>query len=188
MSAASIKIPKDATIWIDSLFNLEYPITTSQSLFEEYWPLISSVYTKLGGKLIQQNGTVEVQKYECRLRKSKKTGKAPPPKTIGNGGIKKRHGRTGREKGQCNVRIKTTRTLEAFPPTVTIERLDENKHSHTIEQSRKIAPSELAVQIAEQEATKGYAPAQVLNEFPGPGGLEGETLIEQIGGAHVDRY
>jgi hypothetical protein len=37
---------------------------------------------KIGGNFIQQNGTVQVQKYECRLRKSKKAGKAAPPKTM----------------------------------------------------------------------------------------------------------
>jgi hypothetical protein len=35
-------------------------------------------------------------------------------------------------------------TLEAFPPTITIERLGENAHSHTLERSREITPSELA--------------------------------------------
>jgi hypothetical protein len=34
-----------------------------------------TVYTKIGVKLIQQNGTVEVQKYECRLGKRKRLAK-----------------------------------------------------------------------------------------------------------------
>jgi hypothetical protein len=80
------------------LFDLECPITISHSQFEEYWPLISTVYTK-------QNGTVEVQRYEGHLRKSKRNGKAPLPKTIDNGAIKKRHGRIVCDKGQCNVWI-----------------------------------------------------------------------------------
>jgi hypothetical protein len=63
-------------------------MTIFHSQFGEYWPLISTVYTKLGGKNIQQNGTVEVQRYECRLRKSNKNGKAPLPQTINNGAIK----------------------------------------------------------------------------------------------------
>jgi hypothetical protein len=67
--------------------------------------------------------------------KVKKAGKAAPPKTIDNGGIKKRHGRTICDKGHCDVRIKITRILEAFPPTVTIERLDENTHRHTLERT-----------------------------------------------------
>jgi hypothetical protein len=95
---------------------IECPITISQSQFEEYWPLMSTVYTKIGGKLIQQNSTVEVQKYECRLRKRKRLAKHLRQKTIDNSGIKKRHGRTIRNKGPCYVRIKITRTLEAVPP------------------------------------------------------------------------
>jgi hypothetical protein len=38
-------------------------------------PLSAGAYTKIGGKPIQQNGTVEVQKYECRLRKRKRLAK-----------------------------------------------------------------------------------------------------------------
>ena len=50
----------------------------TESEFDEYWPLMSTVYTKIRGLLLQQNGELEVQKYECRLRKSKKGGKPPP--------------------------------------------------------------------------------------------------------------
>jgi hypothetical protein len=88
--------------------------------------------------------------------KVKKAGKAAPPKTIDNGGTKKRHGRTICDKGQCDVRLKIIRNIEAFPPIVTIERLDENTHSHTLGRSRELAPSELTVKIAGQEGSKGY--------------------------------
>jgi hypothetical protein len=39
------------------------------------------------------------------------------------------------DKVHCDVRIKITRTLGAFPPTVTIERLDENTHRHTLDRT-----------------------------------------------------
>ena len=106
----------------------------TESEFDEYWPLISAVYTKIGGLLLQQNGEVQVQKYECRLRKSKKGGK-PPPR-----GVKKCYGKTVRVPGLCDVRINTTRTVSA-PVTITIQRLYEYEHRHTLERSREIAPS-----------------------------------------------
>ena len=72
---------------------------------------MSTVYTKIGGLLLQQNGELEVQKYECRLRKSKKGGK-PPPGPAGE--VKKCYGKTVRVPGLCNVRIKITRTVSVM--------------------------------------------------------------------------
>jgi hypothetical protein len=125
-------------------------------------------------KLYQQNGKVEVQKYECRLCKSKKNGKAHPPKTIDNGGIKNRHSRTIRDNGQCDVRI-NSRSISA---TVTIERMHENTHSYSLERSCGFAQSELAIQIAGHEASKGHAPIQVLKALRGAGKLNGKTHRE----------
>jgi hypothetical protein len=91
MSAALIQIPKDATSWCDSLSNLEYPMTISHFQFEEYWPLISTVlYKTRWKKKYTTKWHSRGPRYECRLCKSKKNG---------NGAIKKRHGRTVREKG-----------------------------------------------------------------------------------------
>ena len=56
------------------LFDLTKPVTMSPEVFDKIWPYVDSVYTRLQQELLQQNGTVRVQKYECRLRKSKKPG------------------------------------------------------------------------------------------------------------------
>ena len=66
-------ISSDALHYRNMLFNLNEPVTMSPELFEEVWPYIDSVYTKLQGELLQAYGKVRVQKYECRLRKSKKS-------------------------------------------------------------------------------------------------------------------
>jgi hypothetical protein len=61
------------------------------------------------------------------------------------------------------------------PLTVTIECLNENIHSHTLERSRELAPAEIAIKTAGQEASKGYAQAQVLNVCQGARRVEGNT-------------
>jgi len=69
------------------------------------------------GLLPQKNGTIEIQNYECRLRKSKQSGKAPTPKN----GVRKRYGTTVRQSGLCYVRSKTTLTMNQ-PIVITIDR------------------------------------------------------------------
>ena len=86
-----------------------------------------------------------------------------------------------------DVRIRVVRTVSA-PITITIQRLDEHEHSHTLEWSREIAPSTLALHLAATEAAKGYAPAQVLNALRGIGTPEGSTRLIEVGGAHLTRY
>jgi hypothetical protein len=188
MTTNLIPIPEDAAERSQILFHLTKPITLPYSEFEKYWPLVNTVFTKSRGLLLQQNNTVEVQKYECRLRKSKKPGKAPPSQNPN--GVKKRHGTTIREPGQCNVRIKTTRTLTTDPSqsTVTIERLDDHEHSHDLERSREIAPSGHAIQLAHAEAEKGYSAAQILNALRGVGTATGSQRLDEAGGTHLKRY
>ena len=44
----------------------------TESEFDEYWPLMSTVYTKIGGLLLQQNGELEVKNTSAiyvRVRK-----------------------------------------------------------------------------------------------------------------------
>ena len=183
MSAALIPLPTNTPQWCD--FYFIFPnLWLWQSEFDEYWPLISTVYTKIGGLLQQQNGELEVQKYECRLRKSKKGGKPPP-----TAGVKKCYGATIRVPGLCVVRIKTSRTVSA-PITITIQRLDEYEHRHTLERSREIAPSKLVLYLAATEAAKGHTPAQVLNALRGIGEHPRvlNALLKYVGGAHLTRY
>ena len=98
-------------------------------------------------------------KNTSAVRKSKKGGKPPP-----TAGVKKCYGTTVRVPGLCDVRIEISRTVSA-PITITIQRLDEHEHSHTLERSREIAPSTLALHLAAIEVAKGCALAQVLNEL-----------------------
>ena len=71
MSEAMMPISADALHQRTMLFELSKPVTMSSQLFDEAWPYIDSVYTKLQSELLQAHGTLRVQKYECRLWKSK---------------------------------------------------------------------------------------------------------------------
>jgi len=55
------------------LFELSKPVIISPEIFNEIWPYVDSVYSKLQQELLH---TVRVQKYECRLRKSRKSSTA----------------------------------------------------------------------------------------------------------------
>ena len=136
MTTSLIPIPENAIFWSDTLFKLSKPTILTADEFDAYWPLVS---TKIGGVLKQQNGDVEVQKYECRLRKSK-TGSRPPPL---KDGVKKRYGTTVRQPGLCQGYA-----YLAEPVVVTIERMDEEQHQHDLDRSREVAPSSLAIQLA----------------------------------------
>ena len=140
MSSSLIPIADDSIYWSSLLFDLTQPVLLTEQQYDAYWPLISTVYTKIGGLLLQKNGTIEVQNYECRLRKSKKPGQVPP-----KDGVKKRYGSTVRQSGLCKVRIKTTRTVNQ-PIVITIERLGNDEHLHSLDRSREVAPSALSIQ------------------------------------------
>lgn len=76
------------------LFSLhaDPPLSLSKELFDEVWPYISCVYS-LKQRREQKNDMAIVEKYECRLRKSRKSS------TIKDGqDIKRRHGSSIREK------------------------------------------------------------------------------------------
>jgi hypothetical protein len=88
--------------------------------------MVDSIYKKLGGNLKQKKGTVEVQKYECRLRKSQKSSTARP--ATDEKKIKRRHSSI-RIAGQCEVQIKVTRSLIESVGVVTIERTREQAYS-----------------------------------------------------------
>jgi len=163
MTTALIPIPGNATIW-----SIEKPVVMTADGFDTYWPLVSTVYTKIGSVLTQQRGDVLVQKYECRLRKSKKGGKAPPARE----GVKKKYSATIRRPGLCQVRMKITRTVAA-PVTVTIERLDSEEHHHDLERGGEIA-------LATAEAEKGYAAAQVMNVLKGVGTPQGNARLLSV--------
>jgi hypothetical protein len=100
-----------------------------------------------------------VQHFECPLRNSKKTGTNMANK---EGRVVKNRITSSRVKDLCQVRMKRTRTITE-PITVTIERKDENKHPHGLEESfRLCGPPSAVKRIVQQEASKDYTAAQIL--------------------------
>jgi len=73
MSEAMMPISTDALHHRAMLFDLSKPVTMSPKTFDKMWPYVDLVYTKLQQELLQAHGRVRAQKYECRLRKSKKS-------------------------------------------------------------------------------------------------------------------
>jgi len=90
---------------------------------------VDSVYSKLQQELLQAHGTVRVQKYECRLRKSKKSSTTQDA----DGKVIKRRHSSIRDAHLCNVRIKVLRPVDST--VVIIERLDKHTHTHDIGES-----------------------------------------------------
>jgi hypothetical protein len=62
MTSTLIPIPENAEFWCNKLFYLHTPIVLTAEEFDTYWPLISTVYTKLSGYTSQQNGEVTVRR------------------------------------------------------------------------------------------------------------------------------
>ena len=165
------------------LFDLSKPVTMSSDTFSETWPYVDSVYTKLRGEELQAYGTVRVQKYECRLRKSKKssTTRGAPDNKV----IKRRHSSI-RDQGLCQVRIKVSRPVDGS--AVTIERLDEYTHTHDIEESFRVKKPSILVNYIAIEAAKNYSASQIFHAFRGAGTAEGSERLASIGGSSLRRY
>jgi hypothetical protein len=179
-----INVPEQADQYKKILFDLEKPVVLSAEQFDTFWPLVDSVWTKLGNRTIQQNGTVEVQHWECRLRKSKKTGTNVAKK---EGRVVKSRITSVRVKDLCQVRMKTTRTLNE-PITITIERKDENTHTHSLEESfRLCGPPSAVKRIVHQEASKDYTAAQIFHALKGAGKIEVSAALDAIGGSSLKR-
>ncbi|KAA8893707.1 hypothetical protein FN846DRAFT_499967 [Sphaerosporella brunnea] len=180
-----ITVPEQADYYKEILFNLENPVVLSVEQFDTYWPLTDAVWTKIGGKTLQQNSTVEVQHYECRLRKSKKTGTNVAEK---EGRVVKNRITTSRVKDLCQVRMKMTRTLTE-PITVTLERKDGSKHTHDLEETFRLCGLPSAVKrVVQAEADKDYTAAQIFHALKGGGKIEGSIALEAIGGASLKRH
>ncbi|KAF8424878.1 hypothetical protein EV426DRAFT_597610 [Tirmania nivea] len=115
MSEAMTPISTDALHYRTLLFELNKPVVISVEKFNEIWPYVDSVYTTLQQELLQCNGTVRVQKYECRLRKSSKSSTA---KVATEGKIVKRRNSSIRDKNLCHVRIKVSRPVDGIDITI----------------------------------------------------------------------
>ena len=183
MSDAMMPISVDALYYRTILFELNKPVTMSGEMFDEAWLYVDSVYTKLQSELLQAQGIVRVQKYECRLRKSKKSSTAQDGNA--NKVIKRWHA-TIREQGLCHVRIKVSRLVN--DTVVTIERLDDHTHTHDIEESFQIKKPSILVNSIKAEAAKNYSASQIFHAFHGAGTSEGSARLGKIGGASLTRY
>ena len=180
-----ISLPKDASHWQQQLFTLHEPVTLPKDLFEQVWPLVSSVYT-FRNKKLQQKGTIEVEHGECRLKKSRKSSSTTvkPGTTRHESEIKWRNSSI-REKDQCLVTVKLTRQITGSNPTVTLERKDEHQHSHPLETSFMVKKSKQVQELINKETAKNYSAAQIFHAIRGAGTEEGTSLLDTAGGAFI---
>jgi len=120
-SSIMISLPSQADTYRDMFFQLEKPVQLTQHEFDEFWPLIDTVWTKIGRNTTQQQGTIQVQLYEYHLRKSQKTST----------NVARNEGRIVKPpitavwiKDLCEARMKITRTTPSGsePVMVFLER------------------------------------------------------------------
>lgn len=165
------------------LFELSKPVIMSIETFNETWPYVDSVYTKLRGEQLHGSGTVRVQKYECRLRKSKSSSTARDASS--DKVIKRKHSSI-RDHGLCQVRIKVSRPVDGS--AVTIERIDECTHTHDIEESFRVKKRSILLDYIAIEAAKNYSTAQIFHALRGAGTLEGSEKLVALGGSSLTKY
>ena len=184
MAIDIISFPKDASHWQQQLFTLHEPVTLPKYLFEQVWPLVSSVYT-FRNKKLQQKGTIEVEHGECRLKKSRKSSSTMvrPGNTTHHDSEIKRRNSSIREKDQCLVTVKLTRQITGSNPTVTLERKDD-QHSHPLETSFMVKESKQVQELINKETAKNYS-ADGEQEVPGDNGrveaiLDVRVIEEQL--------
>lgn len=118
MCVTIIPFSPETVKYCTMLFHVNKKVTVIPELFDESWPCIDSVYSKLQFKMIWAHGTARVQKCECRRRKSKKSniGKEALGKVI-----KRRHSSIYNEE-LFHIRIKVLNILDSNW-RVMIERL-----------------------------------------------------------------
>ena len=177
-------ISSDALYYRTMLFDLTKPVSMAPEIFDEVWPYVDSVYSKLQQELLQNNGTIRVQKYECRLRKSRKSSVVR--ETTDGKVIKRRHSSI-RDDNLCQVRIKVSRPVDSTA-TMTIERLDEHIHTHDIEESFQIKKPSILLGYIKSEVAKNYSPAQIYHAVRGVGTFEGSERVGELGGSSLKRY
>ncbi|KAF8451341.1 hypothetical protein BGX38DRAFT_1269591 [Terfezia claveryi] len=175
---AMMPISADALHYRTILFELSKPVTIPPQIFDEIWPYVDSVYSKLQQELLQAYGTVRVQKYECRLRKSRKSSVAQVADTDGK--VIKRRQSSIRNANLCNVRIKVLHLVDGT--AVTIERLDEHTHTHDIEESFQIKKPSILVGYIKSEAAKNYSASQIYHSA---GTHEGAERLKELGGSSL---
>ena len=172
MSETMLPISADALFYRSLLFELNKPVTITPTIFDEVWPYVDSVYSKLRSDVLQAYGKVRVQTYECRLRKSRKSS----TRESSDGKVIKRRHSTIRDQGLCNVRIKVSHLVDGSE--VIIERLDENIHTHDIEESFRIKKPSILLNCITVEASKNYSAANIFHALRGAGTVEGTERLE----------
>lgn len=130
-------------------------------LFEEVWPYIDSVYTKLRSESLQ--GTVRVQTYEYRPRKSKKSQTTREATSASDSKVIKRRcsGGSIRDSYLCNVRIKVSCFVDGS--AVVVERIDEHLHTLDLEESFQIKKPSILTGYIKSEVVKNYSAAQIFH-------------------------
>ncbi|KAF8420376.1 hypothetical protein EV426DRAFT_243477 [Tirmania nivea] len=118
MSEVMMPISADALHYRTLLFELSKLVIIPADKFNEIWPYVDTVYRTLRGEVLRCNGTLRVQKYECRLCKSIKSSTA---KVATEDKIIKRQHSSIRDKHLCHVQIKVSKPVDGT--AVTIERL-----------------------------------------------------------------
>ena len=148
-----ISVPSQADTYREMLFQLEKPVQLTQQEFDEFWPLVDTVWTKIGRNTTQRQGTIQVQHYECRLQKSKKTST-----NVNEGRVVKPQMTAVQIKNLgCQARMKITRTIlsGSEPVMVFLERKDDAAHKHSIEEAfRLYGLTSIVKQVIATEANK----------------------------------
>jgi len=130
------------------LLELRKPVIISPEIFDEIWPYVDSVYSKVQQELLQAHGTVRVQKYECRLRKSRKSTQLELLMArLLNFGI-----------AVCEILTFAMSELRSHPvdgTSVTVERLG-HIHTHEIEESFRTKKPSILLGYIKSEACKFY--------------------------------
>ncbi|KAF8455525.1 hypothetical protein BGX38DRAFT_1267121 [Terfezia claveryi] len=154
---AMMPISADALHYRTILFELRKPVTIPPQIFDEIWPYVDS-------------------KYECRLRKSRKSSVAQVADTDGK--VIKRRQSSIRNANLCNVRIKVLHLVDGT--AVTIERLDEHTHTHDIEESFQIKKPGILVGYIKSEAAKNYSASQIYHAIHSAGTHEGAERLKEL--------
>lgn len=186
-----IPLPEQADIFREMLFRLDHPVVLSTQQFAEYWPLVDTVWTKIGGSTVQRHGAIRVQHYECRLRKSKKTGTNISRK---DGRVVKPRSTEARVKDLCQVQMKITHTIpesSSEPVKVVVERKTSAAHTHSLDEIFRICglPSVVKQVIVSEVKKNRYTASQIFRALKGINKTEGaDSNLEAAGGSSLTRY
>ena len=175
MSDAMKPISADALHHRTLKSELSEPVVVSTKKFNEVWPYVDSAYTKM-------KDTIRVQKYECRLRKSSKSGTA---KVAVKSKIIKRRNSGIHDKDICHVRIKMSRPIDGT--AIVMERLNDHTHTHDIEECFQIRKPSMLLEYIKSEEAENDSPAQISYAFRGAGTHEGSERLGELGGSSLKK-